>query len=74
MMRPEELRTAMDELGIDRHELAHALGVSSSAVRHWLSGRHRIPTPAAKLLRLWVRRDDIRPSAPSEVHGEELLR
>lgn len=74
MLTPEQFEAAMDELGMSRREVAEALGVSKSTVRHWLSGRHEIPGPAARLVSLWLRRDDLRPSAPSEVRGEEVLR
>lgn len=73
-MDSDELRRVLDELDLNRREAADALGVSPSTVRHWLSGRHRIPTPAAKLLRLWARRQDLRPSAVDDVPAEELVR
>lgn len=73
-MNPDELRTALDRLGITQRECAEALGVSLRTVQKWVAGDHAIPGPAAKLVRLWVRRDDLRPSAPSEVRGEEVLR
>lgn len=73
-MDVDELRSILETLDLNRREAADALGVSPSTVRHWLSGRHRIPTPAAKLLRLWVRRRDLRPAAAGDVPREELVR
>lgn len=74
MMRPEELRAALDELDLSRRQAADALGVSKGAVRHWLSGRHAIPGPAARLVRLWLRRSDLRPRVEDEIPAEEVLR
>ena len=74
MMTAAQLRSALDELDLTRREAADALGVSPATVRHWLSGRHRIPAPAAKLLLLWVRRSDLRPPVADEVPAEEVLR
>lgn len=73
-MTSDELRQALEELGLDRREASEALGVSPSTVRHWLSGRHAVPTPAAKLLRLWVRRTELRPTVGDDVPSEEVIR
>lgn len=73
-MTSDELRQALEELGLDQREAADALGVSPSTVRHWLSGRHAVPTPAAKLLRLWAQRQDLRPPVGDDVPSEELSR
>lgn len=73
-VRPEELQAALDELGITQREAAEALGVSLRTVQSWVAGKHEIPGPAARLVRLWVQREDLRPSTPDGMRGEEALR
>lgn len=73
-MSPDEFRTALDELNLSRREAAQALGVSNATVRHWLSGRHSIPGPAVRLLRLWIRMSALRPPIEDDLPTEELVR
>lgn len=54
-MSPEELRAAMRTLGYrTQADLAHAIGVSRSAVSLWLEGKVGVPRPVAMLLRMLV--------------------
>ena len=54
-MAPEELRTAMRNLGYrTQNDLAQAIGVSRSAVSLWLEGKVGVPRPVAMLLRMLV--------------------
>jgi len=54
-MAPEELRAAMRSLGYrTQNDLAHAIGVSRSAVSLWLEGKVGVPRPIAMLLRMLV--------------------
>lgn len=54
-MAPDELRTAMRTLGYrTQNDLAHAIGVSRSAVSLWLEGKVGVPRPIAMLLRMLV--------------------
>jgi transcriptional regulator with XRE-family HTH domain len=54
-MSPDELRSAMRALGYrTQNDLAHAIGVSRSAVSLWLEGRVGVPRPVAMLLRMLV--------------------
>jgi DNA-binding transcriptional regulator YiaG len=54
-MAPDELRTAMRTLGYrTQNDLAHAIGVSRSAVSLWLEGKVGVPRPVAMLLRMLV--------------------
>ena len=54
-MSPDELRTAMRTLGYrTQNDLAHAIGVSRSAVSLWLEGKVGVPRPVAMLLRMLV--------------------
>lgn len=73
-MTPDELRRALDELDLTQREAAEALGVSLRTVEKWACGVHPIPGPAARLVRLWVRRSDLRPAAEGEHLTEEVLR
>ena len=51
----DELRTAMRTLGYrTQNDLAHAIGVSRSAVSLWLEGKVGVPRPVAMLLRMLV--------------------
>ena len=52
-MAPDELRAAMRTLGYrTQNDLAHAIGVSRSAVSLWLEGKVGVPRPVAMLLRM----------------------
>jgi len=54
-LSPDELRTAMRTLGYrTQSDLAHAIGVSRSAVSLWLEGKVGVPRPVAMLLRMLV--------------------
>jgi DNA-binding transcriptional regulator YiaG len=54
-MSPDELRTAMRTLGYrTQNDLAHAIGVSRSAVSLWLEGKVGVPRPVAMLHRMLV--------------------
>ena len=54
-MAPDELRAAMRTLGYrTQNDLAHAIGVSRSAVSLWLEGKVGVPRPVAMLLRMLV--------------------
>jgi DNA-binding XRE family transcriptional regulator len=54
-MAPDELRVAMRTLGYrTQNDLAHAIGVSRSAVSLWLEGKVGVPRPVAMLLRMLV--------------------
>jgi hypothetical protein len=53
-MTPAELRNHGERLYGPRWQskLAGALGVTPRSVRYWLSGKHQIREPMAKLIRL----------------------
>ena len=54
-MAPDELKSAMRTLGYrTQADLAHAIGVSRSAVSLWLEGKVGVPRPVAMLLRMLV--------------------
>ncbi len=54
-MAPDELKSAMRTLGYrTQSDLAHAIGVSRSAVSLWLEGKVGVPRPVAMLLRMLV--------------------
>ena len=54
-MSPDELRTAMRNLGYrTQSDLAGAIGVSRSTVSLWLEGKVGVPRPVAMLLRMLI--------------------
>lgn len=73
-MRPEELRRTLAELDLSRAEAADRLAVAKSTVRHWINGSRELPTPAAKLLKLWLERSDLRPTAADDAPSAGVLR
>lgn len=54
-MTNEQLREARAKLGATQAELAIALGVSIPTIQNWERGTHRIPKPAALLVKGWDR-------------------
>jgi len=48
----EEVKRLRQKLGLTQAELAYKLGVTVSCVANWETGRRKISTPAARLLRL----------------------
>ena len=42
---PEKLRAAMDQAGLQTHNIAEQMGVSHRTVRLWKSGGRNIPAP-----------------------------
>lgn len=51
-MLPDELRNALDSLGLNQRAAASLLGVSRMTIFRWLKGSSPIPTPVALYLRL----------------------
>ena len=60
-MTPVALRAARATLNWTQDQLSEALGVSSDVVRKWLSGRHKTPAPAQKLIETWLAHPATRP-------------
>lgn len=42
-MHPKQLQAYLDRQGMTSHELSDVLGLSSSAVNHWVKGIRRVP-------------------------------
>lgn len=55
-MDAEELRDALDELGLTQVEAAERLRVSGRTVRYWVAGEREIPGPAEALIECWLRK------------------
>lgn len=53
-MTPEELDEAMGVLGLNAQGLAVRVGVTDRAVRRWLEGTRKIPTPVVLLVCLML--------------------
>jgi len=53
-MEADELREALDELGISQLEAARRLRVSGRAVRYWVAGEREIPGPVEALVECWL--------------------
>lgn len=53
-MEADELREALDELGISQREAARRLRVSDRAVRYWVAGEREIPGPVEALVECWL--------------------
>jgi transcriptional regulator with XRE-family HTH domain len=55
-MKADELRKALDDLGLSQTQLASDVGVSRRLVVYWLAGARRIPAEVVKLVRKARRR------------------
>lgn len=53
-MEADELREALDELGISQREAARRLRVTDRAVRYWVAGEREIPGPVEALVECWL--------------------
>jgi len=53
-MPPEELRAALDKLGLTQQKAAELFGHDQRAMRYWVAGHRAIPQGIAILLRLLV--------------------
>lgn len=53
-MDADELREALDELGISQREAARRLRVTDRAVRYWVAGEREIPGPVEALVECWL--------------------
>ena len=54
-MTPNDLRTALDDLGLTQAELAQLLDTNPRTVRRWESGATPIPGAVAQTLHAWAR-------------------
>lgn len=51
-MTSKELRQALKRLGMSQGQMAAYLGVTRSAVTHWVGGKREIPGPVCKLVEM----------------------
>ncbi len=51
-MTPHQFRTVITKVGLSQVQAAHVLGVTPRTARRWALGEVKVPSPAAKLLRL----------------------
>lgn len=68
-MTPDELRDALDELGMTQTECARRMRVSLRTVQTWVSGKHEIPGPAEVLVETWLAHPEVLPPS-EEASGE----
>lgn len=54
-MTPEQLRAALERLGLTQAEAARRLGVTLRSVQHWVSGSRKIGRPVAMLVEGWLK-------------------
>ena len=54
-MTAKQLRATLKHLGLSQVAAANKLGVDPRTMRNWVAGKHRIPEPAALLLRTWLK-------------------
>lgn len=52
----DELRDALNELGLTQVEAADRLRVSDRTVRYWVAGEREIPGPAEALIECWLQK------------------
>jgi len=54
-MTPDQLREALERLGINQLTAARWLAVDPRTVRRWLAGDRRIPGMAVEMILTWIR-------------------
>jgi len=59
-MPPEELRRALDDLGMSQMDLARFLNVYGQTVRRWVAPGGEPPASVAILLRLLISRPELK--------------
>ena len=52
-MTPQELRDALEELGLNQSEAARRLGVEQSTMYRWVSGERKVPSSVEAALEAW---------------------
>lgn len=57
-MQGDELREALETLGISQREAARRLQVSDRAVRYWVAGEREIPGPVEVLVECWLQKEE----------------
>ena len=58
-MNAEQLAVFMKKYGMDEKRFAELIGITPSAVTHWLTGRRSIAKPYGRLVRLFDRKPEI---------------
>lgn len=58
-MTAEELREALDDLGLTQTEAARRLRVSLRTVQNWCGGQHEVPGPVEVLIEAWRRHPEL---------------
>ena len=58
-MSSDDLRRALDDLGISQVELGRRLGVAGQSVRRWVGPDGTVPGPVAVLVRLLQSRPEL---------------
>ena len=53
-MTPDQLRDALERLGISQLTAARWLGVDGRTVRRWLAGDRKMPAMAGELVKTWL--------------------
>lgn len=73
-MNGEALRDAFDRLGLTQAEAARLLDVTPRTVGNWIRGRHEVPGAVSQLVRMWLRRPEVRPprAGGDELPAEEI--
>lgn len=74
-MTSEELKDAMEILGISQGELARRLGNRPETVNRWVNGvkgkPRKVPGPAATAIRMWVEQKRVENAQTEEIHSSE---
>ena len=58
-MTADELRDALDALGLTQTEAARRLRVSLRTMQNWCAGTHEVPGPAEVLIGTWCRHPEL---------------
>lgn len=58
-MTPEELQSFMQKHRLGMDQFSALIGLSPSAVHHWLSGKRSIAKPYGRLIRLFDRHPEL---------------
>lgn len=67
----QQLRDALEELGIAQVEAARRLRVSDRTVRYWVSGEREIPGPVSVVVECWRAERQLRRALGIEEDGNE---
>lgn len=58
-MKADELREALEKLGLTQVAAAKRLHVSLRSVQNWVAGSHDVPGPVKVLVRTWLRHPEL---------------